>query len=269
MNNKIMNRVVFDVETKYSFDEVGGQQNLDKLGVSALVAYSYDHDKFMGFAESDMPSFERLITQTPTQLIGFNSIHFDNAVITPYLSINVAQLPHIDIMQQIERIVGHRVSLNSVAEATLGVKKSADGLKALEWYKEGKIAEIIAYCQKDVELTRDLYEYGLNHGRLFFKNKMGEQVAASGLQFGAAGQNLKDLVIQAVQEGRQLEIDYVDMQNAANPLRGIEVVEVHSFDGDSFSAFSTRDNKLKQYFLRGLIRAKLLETQTATLGLGI
>jgi len=264
-----MNRVVFDVETKYSFDEVGGQQNLDKLGVSALVAYSYDHGRFMGFAENEMPNFERLITQTPTELIGFNSIHFDNEVITPYLSIDVRALPHIDIMQQIERIVGHRVSLNSVAEATLGVKKSADGLKALEWYKEGKIAEIIAYCQKDVELTRDLYEYGLNHGKLFFKSKTGEQIAADGLQFGGQGQNLKDLVMQAIQEGRQVEIDYVDMQNPANPFRGVEIVEVHSFDGSGFSAFSTRDNKLKNYFLRGLIRAKLLETQTATLGLGI
>ena len=51
------------------------------------------------------------------------------------------------------------------------IRKSADGLLALQWYKEGKIDKIIEYCIKDVEITRDVFLYGQKNKCLFLKSK--------------------------------------------------------------------------------------------------
>jgi len=42
----------------------------------------------------------------------------------------------------------------------LGTGKSADGLQAVQWWKEGRIEEIFAYCEQDVDVTRRVYEFG-------------------------------------------------------------------------------------------------------------
>jgi DEAD/DEAH box helicase domain-containing protein len=57
---------------------------------------------------------------------------------------------------------------------TLGVEKSADGLQALDWWKAGRIREILDYCRKDVEITRDLYLFGRREGHLLFEDKTGQ-----------------------------------------------------------------------------------------------
>jgi DEAD/DEAH box helicase domain-containing protein len=56
------------------------------------------------------------------------------------------------------------------------MEKTADGLQSLQWFKEGKIAEVTAYCQKDVEITRDLFLFGLANRHLLFETKQGQRV---------------------------------------------------------------------------------------------
>ena len=63
-----------------------------------------------------------------------------------------------------------------LAEITLGAKKSADGMQALLWWKQGQIDKIVEYCKKDVQITRDLYLYGKTHGYLLFRNKAMQHV---------------------------------------------------------------------------------------------
>src|SRR3989344_2597805 len=170
--------VVFDVETKHSFDEVGGRNNFEKLGVSVVCAYVYGDDpstalgagQYYSFEEHELPEFEKLLSAAGC-VIGFNIHHFDLPVLKPYLAINVKKLPTLDLMDGVERGVGFRVSLDNLAEQTLGARKSGDGLQAIRWYKEGKIDEIKKYCMKDVELTKNLYEYGVKNGHVLFYSR--------------------------------------------------------------------------------------------------
>ena len=162
--------VVFDVETKHSFDEVGGRSFFEKLGVSVVGAYVYGLDQYLAFEEHEMPKFEKLLLSAG-RVIGFNIHHFDLPVLKPYLSLNAKKLLTLDLMDDIERGVGFRVSLDNLAEQTLGSRKSGDGMQAIKWYKEGKIDEIKKYCLKDVELTKNLYEYGVKNGHVLFYSK--------------------------------------------------------------------------------------------------
>ena len=50
----MLNDYVIDLETKYSFDEVGGRENFAALGVSYIGLYSYAEDNFFGFRENEM-----------------------------------------------------------------------------------------------------------------------------------------------------------------------------------------------------------------------
>ena len=123
------NKIVLDLETQKSFDEVGGRK-MHLLKISVVGVYSYLNDKYTTFEEREISELEKLL-KSAGLIIGFNIKKFDLPVLEPYLSIPIHSLPVLDIMQEIVRVTGHRVSLNSVAQATLGKGKSGSGLDAI------------------------------------------------------------------------------------------------------------------------------------------
>ena len=173
MNGK--NDIVFDIETKLSFQEVGGASNMAKLGISVLGAYFYADSKYRAFEESELPEFEKIISELAHKkngrVIGFNIDHFDLPVLQPYISWNLKELPSLDLMNDVESSAGFRISLDNLSQHTLGAQKSGDGMQARRWYREGKIEEIKKYCLKDVELTKNLYEHGARMGEVYFFSK--------------------------------------------------------------------------------------------------
>jgi DEAD/DEAH box helicase domain-containing protein len=166
---------VFDVETQRSAAEVGGWHKADRMGISVAVLYDSVADCFKTYLEKDIPDLIRDL-QTFDLVVGFNNKRFDNKVLSAYSVFNLASLPTLDIMEKISNRLGYRLSLDGLAEHTLGVKKTANGLQALQWYKEGRMEEIISYCRQDVKITRDIFLFGLENRFLLFKNKAGSIV---------------------------------------------------------------------------------------------
>ncbi|MBQ7618369.1 MAG: DEAD/DEAH box helicase [Desulfovibrio sp.] len=169
------NYLVFDVETRRSAKEVGGWDHAELMGVSVTVAYSSLTNSYLHFTQEQLPELFNLFAKADL-IIGFNSLRFDYSVLKPFTTLNLQSLPSLDLLQVLKKTLNYRLPLNNLAKATLGAPKSADGLKALSWWKEGKIAEIAKYCEDDVRLTRDLYLYGLKNGYLLFTNKAGQVV---------------------------------------------------------------------------------------------
>ncbi|MEK7148772.1 MAG: ribonuclease H-like domain-containing protein [Patescibacteria group bacterium] len=164
----MQNEIVIDIETKKSFDDVGGKENMKMLGVSCAGAYFYATNTYYAYEEHELPILEKLLLSCD-RIIGFNTNHFDLPVLSAYMDWErLKRVPSFDLLQEITKILGHRVSLDSAVSATLGAKKSANGLQALEWFKEGKIAEIKKYCLEDVRLTKELFEYGQKNGKIFY-----------------------------------------------------------------------------------------------------
>ena len=109
-------------------------------------------------------------------VIGFNHVKFDYAVLGGLHPFNFRGLPNLDLLVEVNNRLGYRLKLDNIAQATLDVGKSADGLQALKWWKEGRLDLITEYCRQDVEVTRDVYLYGREHGHVFFTNKAGQKV---------------------------------------------------------------------------------------------
>jgi len=166
---------IFDVETQRSAAEVGGWHRAERMGVSVAVLYDAGSERFFTYREGEVSGLISHLKELDL-VVGFNNKRFDNRVLSSYTTLDLASLPTLDILEEVKNRLGYRLSLDSLAEHTLGVKKSGHGLLALKWYKEGRIDKIIEYCRKDVEITRDLFLYGIKNNCLLFQNKAGHTV---------------------------------------------------------------------------------------------
>ena len=176
-----MKLIVFDTETKKAFDEVGGYFP-EKLGVSVACLYYRDdasqEEWYKAYREEEFGEMFRLFEQAD-RIVGFNSISFDMAALAPYYVGDLLKLPNLDMLVEIEKKLGHRVSLDALAKETLGIQKSGHGLDAIRYYHDGDWESLIKYCMQDVKVTKELYEYALNNERLVFKNKWNEVVTVN------------------------------------------------------------------------------------------
>ena len=161
---------VLDLETQRSAAEVGGWHRADRMGISCGVLYDSKKDIFIEYLEDHIM---RLIEdlQKIDLIVGFNIKRFDYLVLKGYSKFDFSTLNTLDILEDIHKCLGFRLSLAHLAQETLGATKQADGLQALKWWQEGRIRDIVDYCTIDVQLTRDLYLFGRQNGYLIFRNR--------------------------------------------------------------------------------------------------
>jgi hypothetical protein len=165
-------RIVLDIETQRSFDDVGGRNNLEKLGVSVVGVYDYSTNVYETYLEKDLGRLQNLLIDS-SLIVGFNHQFFDMPVLQPYFSFDVKKLPLFDIMLEVQKIIGHRVSLDSVASATLGIGKTGSGLDAIKYFNEGRWDELKKYCLNDVKVTKEVCDFGIANKKVYFNSKFG------------------------------------------------------------------------------------------------
>ena len=169
------NIVYFDLETQRSADEVGGWDKISKMGMSIGVTFSTARGEYRIYAEKHVPELLGDL-QKADLVVGFNILRFDYEVLHGYTPFDLRQLPTLDMLVELQNQLQHRLSLDSIATATFGVEKTAEGLQAIRWFKEGKLLEIAEYCCYDVKLTRMVHEYGVRHRQLHYHNRFGKKM---------------------------------------------------------------------------------------------
>jgi len=165
----------FDLETLRSAEEVGGWVNVARMGMSVGVVYEEGAGEFRIYREHEV---ERLLLDlvTADQVVGYNIDRFDMEVLSGYTLWNLGKIRTLDMMAHIHAKLGFRLKLDALAEMTLGERKSADGLQALSWVKEGRFDLIEQYCRKDVEVTRALHRFGQANRFLLYLDREGRKV---------------------------------------------------------------------------------------------
>ncbi len=167
--------MVLDVETRRSAKEVGGWHKAAHMGVSIAVLYDSQDNAFIHYTQENLSALFSLL-QKADCVIGFNSARFDYTVLQPFCPYDLKSLPTLDLLERVKERLNYRISLDNIATATLNAAKSADGLQALQWWKEGKIDEIAKYCQQDVDITKQVYEFGRDNEYVLFTNKAKQKV---------------------------------------------------------------------------------------------
>jgi len=168
-----MSKLVIDLETRESMRDIGGKGNLHMFTISVVGVYSYATNTYRAYTFEELGALAELLTTTK-RMIGFNTIGFD----VPILKANMKRfgvdwdaISQLDIMAHIQEQIGYRIKLDTVAKATLemGGKGDMTGLDAIRFWKEGRIDELKNYCLHDVQITKEVYEYGLREGRVLFE----------------------------------------------------------------------------------------------------
>lgn len=168
--------VFFDLETQRAASDVGGWNNTHRMGLAVAVVYDSREKRYTRYWEADADALvEKLLSAD--LVVGFNHIQFDYGVMRGYTDIDLAaETRSFDIMKDVWSRLGHRLSLGALATATLGRGKTADGLQSLIWWADGEREKVADYCQVDVEVTKELFEYGLERHHLIYTHKSGERV---------------------------------------------------------------------------------------------
>ena len=160
----------FDIETQRLADEVGGWGNIHLMRLAVAVLYDRFTNSFEIFTEDKVEGLiERL--QDFDLVVGFNIKRFDYLVLGAYTPLDFKAVPTFDILVDIHQRLGFRLSLSHLAEQTLGKSKTADGIQAVRWFREGNLDELTNYCRDDVAITRELFEFGLSHGYLIYQTR--------------------------------------------------------------------------------------------------
>jgi len=171
-----MNLVFFDLETQNLFQEIGGRHDLDKLRLACAVTFSTARNDFAVYWEKDVAALLDEL-RSADRVIGFNVRRFDYEVLRPYApAFHFASLRTLDLMLDLEQRLNFRLSLASLAKACLGESKVANGLQSVEWFRAGQLDKVAEYCKADVDLTRRLYEFGREHGFVYYYSKLGSKL---------------------------------------------------------------------------------------------
>lgn len=163
------NEVVLDIETQNTFADVGGYF-MEKLKISVIGVYFYETDEYLTYGEQELPKLWTRLEKSG-RIIGYNTNHFDFPVMNNYYAGDFLTFPGLDILEEIQKAIGFRLKLDDVAAATIGIHKSANGLQAVEWWRQGEIEKIKKYCLDDVKVTKAVYEYGLKHNALAYEDR--------------------------------------------------------------------------------------------------
>lgn len=163
-----MRKIIFDCETSNLFQDVGSS-DATHLDLSVVCIYDSLTDKYSSYFQEELKDLWPILEQADL-IIGFNSDHFDIPLLNKYYSGDLSKIKSLDLLKEIKNSLGRRIKLDTIAEATLGVNKSGNGLEAVTWWKQGKKEEVKKYCLDDVKITKEVYEYALKNGILKYKD---------------------------------------------------------------------------------------------------
>lgn len=163
-----MRKIIFDCETSNIFTDVGSSDASD-LDLSVVCIYDSETDKYSSYYQEELKNLWPILEKADV-LIGYNSDHFDIPLLNKYYSGDLSKIKSLDLLKEIKNSLGRRIKLDTIAEATLKINKSGNGLEAVTWWKQGEKEKVKNYCLDDVRITKEIYEYALKNGILRYKD---------------------------------------------------------------------------------------------------
>jgi DEAD/DEAH box helicase domain-containing protein len=162
-----MKVITFDIET--TGDTTNGVFDITKQELTMACFHDSETGEISSYLKEELPRLWPLLEHADI-LVGYNSDHFDIPILNKYYSGDLTKIKSVDLLKEVRDVLGRRLRMDNLAEATLGRKKIADGMQAVRWWQEGNIEKIREYCAEDVRITRELYDYAKEHKKLKYKD---------------------------------------------------------------------------------------------------
>lgn len=159
-----MRKITFDIETSNIFSDVGSNNPAD-LDLAVICVHDSETDEYTSYTQETLSELWPLLEKAD-MFITFNGDHFDIPLLNKYYPGDLTAIKSLDLLKEVKNSLGKRIKLDTIAEATLGKKKIADGLQSLRWWREGKKDKVIEYCIEDVRITKQVYDYAVANQKL-------------------------------------------------------------------------------------------------------
>lgn len=163
-----MRAITFDIETRAA-SLSRGRLDVTQLELTVVGVHDSSTNEYTSYFKEELPKLWPLL-ESADLLIGYNSDYFDIPVLNRYYPGDLSKIRSLDLMTEVQKVLGRRLRLDSLAQATLGRGKTGDGMKAVDWWEQGLYDKVREYCIEDVRLTRALYDYALKHGKVKYKD---------------------------------------------------------------------------------------------------
>jgi len=160
--------VIFDLETEKLAHEVGGWSNIKDMGVSVAVTYNTSDKEYSIHSGDGVQKMIQLLYEAPL-VVGFNLHNFDWEVLEGFKKFDRTRVKALDLFRVIQKKTRRKISLNNLGKHNLGMEKTGDGFKAVQWHRSGEFDKLSNYCQRDVEITFNLFTYILRYGKIKFE----------------------------------------------------------------------------------------------------
>lgn len=161
-----MRVITLDIETAGVFS---GPIEPSKLEMTICCTHDSETGEFGSFLQPELPQLWPLLERADV-LVTYNGDHFDLPILNKYYAGDLSKIKSVDLLKEVKNVLGRRLKLDNLAEATLGRGKTADGLQAAKWWAEGLVDKVREYCIADVKVTRELYDYAKKHGSLKYRD---------------------------------------------------------------------------------------------------
>ena len=176
-----MRQITFDIETANILPSFQ-RGDMTQLELALVGVHDSETGEYTSYVKEELPQLWPLIERADV-LIGYNSDSFDIPLLNRYYPGDLTKFRSLDLMVEVQKVLGRRLKLQSLAQATLGRGKGGDGLKSVEWWQQGLVDKVREYCIEDVRITRELFDYALKNNSLKymdFKTKRDVKLDTSG-----------------------------------------------------------------------------------------
>lgn len=162
-----MRVITFDIETANWMSDVGTSNPAD-LTIALVGIHDSETESYSSFLEPELANLWKILERADL-LVGYNSDHFDIPLLNKYYPGDLSRVRSLDLMKEIHKVVGRRLRLDAVADGTLGMRKTGDGAQSLKWWRDKEIEKVRAYCLKDVEITKKIFDYALENSLVKYR----------------------------------------------------------------------------------------------------
>lgn len=161
-----MRRVTLDIETAAA---ASGIMDPATMELTIVGIHDSKTDTYSSYMQEELLRLWPIL-ESADLVVGYNSNHFDLPILNKYYAGDLMKIRSVDLLAEIKNSLGRRVKLDSVAQATLGRGKTGSGLDAVKWWAAGEIEKVRKYCLEDVRVTKDLYEFALKNGFVYYSD---------------------------------------------------------------------------------------------------
>jgi len=163
-----MRVITFDIETANTLPSFS-RGDLGQLELALVGIHDSTTGEFSSYVKEELPKLWPIL-ENADALVGYNSDSFDIPLLNRYYPGDLTKIKSVDLMIEVQKVLGRRLKLQSLAEGTLKRGKKGSGLDSVEWWQQGLVEKVREYCIEDVRLTRELYDYARTHGSLKYKD---------------------------------------------------------------------------------------------------